>query len=445
MRPGTPARLCFAAALAVAGCSKQTNAPAASTATRPEPRPVNVVFILLDAVRFDHLTPYGYKKNTTPFLESVAEKSVVFDKAYAVSTWTPSSMASIFTSLYVNQHGVLTGYRATKNALERGESVELNRIPSTTETLPEVMKGLGYRTFAVADNLNICERMGFSRGFDRFSPHNKEGSDVVNNQLRDWQQDVNSGGKYFLYVHYMDAHQPYKKQKPWYDARVKPAEESSEAYDSNLSQMDERIKEAFALFGFDKGSTLVVITADHGEELGDHGGSGHKNKLYNELLRVPLIVYYPERLKPRRVADAVSNFDLLPTFRELGGGKPSRFDQGVSLFKTLDGPAPAEPRVFFPMRWAEVAKERLVKKGVVRERWKYIVTLPEKDEELYDMETDPKEQKNLAKRSPDVVADLSGRLAEFEKTAKVFKREFAAPAHISPEQAEQLKALGYVQ
>jgi choline-sulfatase len=444
MNPRTAARLVVFAALLLSGvgCSRKTEAPKPT----PGPRPVNIVFILLDAVRADHLTPYGYtRRDTTPFLASLAEKSVVFDRAYAVSTWTPSSMASIFTSLYVNQHGVLTGYRATKTALERGENIELNRIPSTVETLPEVMKRLGYRTFGVADNLNICERMGFSRGFDQFSPHNKEGSDVVNKQIRDWRGAIRSAGKYFLYIHYMDAHVPYRPRAPWYDEKVKPAEASAAAYDSNLSLIDERVRKVFEILDFSK-DTLVVVTADHGEEFQDHGGAGHKNKLYNELLRVPLIVYFPERLSPRRVADPVSNIDLLPTFRELAGDKPSRFDQGISFFKTLAGPPTGEPRTFFPMRWSEVAeKSRGVKKGVLREKWKYIVTLPEKKEELYDTEADPRERANLASKNAAVVAEMRTRLEEFEKNAKVFKREFAAPAHISPEQAEQLKALGYVQ
>lgn len=424
------------------GCAPKAEPPQQAPA---KPKDVNIVFILLDAVRADHLTPYGYsRRDTTPFLAKIAAQGVVFERVYAPSTWTPSSMASIFTSLHVNQHGVLAGYRATKRALERGEAIELNRIPGTTETMPEVLKQLGYRTLGVADNLNICEKMGFTRGFDRFSPHNKEGSDVVNAQLREWRSDLRAGGKYFLYVHYMDAHQPYQPREPWFDKQVKPRLASVEAYDSNLSLMDERVKELWELLELDKGEALVVITSDHGEEFAEHGGSGHGNQLYDELLRVPLIVYQPKRLTPRRVADPVSTLDLLPSFREAAGGKPSRFDQGVSLYKTLADP-PKQPRTFFSMRWDEVGKERPSRKGVMRGKWRYILTLPDRAEELYDTDADPAEKTNVAKHNAEVVGDLRRRLEEFEQTAKVFKREFAAPARISPEQAEQLKALGYVQ
>lgn len=441
MKPRALAALMLGPALVLAGCGRGSGAPN-EIASQPK-QPPNVVFILLDAVRADHLTPYGYAKNTTPFIASVADKSVVFDRAYAASTWTSSSMASIFTSLYVNQHGVLTGYLATKTALGRGESARLNRIPSSAETMPEVMKQLGYRTFGVADNLNICQRMGFDRGFDRFSPHSSQGSKVVNAQLREWRDEIGSGGKYFLYIHYMDAHKPYRKRKPWYDEKVPPEGRNMEAYDSNLSLMDSRIKEAFELLGLGKGETLVVITADHGEEFLDHGRNFHQNQLYNELLRVPLIVYYPGRLRSRRVADPVGTMDLLPTFREVAGGRPGRLDQGTSLLRTLAEPR-QEPRLFFPMRVSEYGREPLAHKGVVRGKWKYIRTLPRRTEELYDMETDPKERDSVAGRFPAVVADLRGRLEEFEKTAKVYEREFSGETKISPEQAEQLKALGYV-
>lgn len=414
-----------------------------------KPDGVNLVFILLDTVRPDHLTPYGYAKDTTPFLASLAENGVVFERAYAPSTWTPSSMASIFTSLYVNQHGVLTGYLATQKALTHGENFSFNQIPSTTETAPEVLKRLGYRTFAVADNINISERLGFSRGFDRFWMHNGAGADAINAKLREWRAEVRSG-KHFLYVHYNDAHAQlrgtgiYTKRKPWYDESVEPARENIEAYDSGLSYLDERVRELFELLEFEK-DTLVVITADHGEEFGEHGGYEHTIKLYDELLRVPLIVYQPGRLARRRVSEPVSTLDLLPTFREAAGGKPSPFDQGVSLFKTIEGPPPAEPRTFFPMRFKEGRRKLFARKGVVRARWKYILTVPENTEELYDLEADPKERTNLASKLPQVVADLRGRLEAFESTAKVHKREFSGPAHISPEQAEQLRALGYIQ
>jgi arylsulfatase A-like enzyme len=347
---------------------------------------------------------------------------------------------------------VLTGYYATKKALEHGESITLNTIPSTAETVPEVLKQLGYRTFAVADNVNISERLGFSRGFDRFAPHNQAGSEVLNAKLRKWRAELRSSGKFFLYVHYNDAHVQirtrekgtYRKRKPWYDENVEPAQERVEAYNSNLSHMDERVKEIFELFGLEQ-NALVVITADHGEEFGDHGGHEHQNKLYDELLRVPLILYQPGRIGRRRVSEPVSTIDLLPTFREAAGGKPGPSDEGVSLFQTIEGPAPAEPRTFFPMRFKETGRRPHARKAVVRARWKYILTLPQRAEELYDLEADPKELTNLAGEHPQVVAELRGRLESFEKTAKVHKREFGGATHISPEKAEQLRALGYVQ
>ena len=303
--------------------------------------------------------------------------------------------------------------------------------------------------------INISERLGFHRGFDRFSPNSEVGADALHKTIRGWREEIQASGNYFLYVHYNDAHLlgrgktgltrkgKYRPREPWYDENVEPERANIEAYDSNLSYMDERVKELFDRFGLEK-NTLVVIAADHGEEFADHGDYGHSNQLYDELLRVPLIVFQPDRLAPRRVAEAVSTLDLLPTFREAAGGTPNPSDEGVSLYKSIEGPPPGEPRTFFPMRFTESAVKPLARKGVVRGRFKYILSLPAQEEELYDLEADPGEQTNVAGKHPQVVADLRGRLEAFEKEASTHKREYGGETHISPAQAEQLKALGYV-
>lgn len=426
-----------AALLVVASCRRdETPAPRASVGSG---RPERIVFVLLDTVRADHLAPYGYARDTMPFLAQLAAKGVVFEKAWAPSSWTPSSMASIFTGLWVNQHGVLIGFRATRKALKEGEDqIQLNRIPQAAETMPEAMKRAGYRTYGAADNVNIGKPMGFTRGFDRFLMRSQG---AVRDRVQKWKGELSRRGSYFLYLHYIEAHGPYRE--PARPGKTQ-LEVNVDLYDKALALLDDQLRSHLETLELTRPGSFVVITADHGEEFWDHGGTGHDNQVYEELLRVPLIVYAPGRLQPRRVATPVTTVDILPTLREAAEAPPSPHDQGVSLLRTLRGEAKG-PRTFFPMRWWEPADLRQAKKAVVRDRYKFILNLPEGKEELYDLEADPKERNNLAADLPELVSDLKQQLRTFEHKAPTHPREFAEAVSLSREKAEELKALGYVQ
>ena len=141
----------------------------AGACSEPEPRLPNVLFVVTDTLRADHLSWNGYERETTPFLTTLAERGVVFERTFSSSTWTAPAMASVFTGVLPSQHGVLTGYAVYGATGKAVTPIELNRIPQELETLPEMMEALGYRTFGVADNANIHELSGFTHGFDRFS------------------------------------------------------------------------------------------------------------------------------------------------------------------------------------------------------------------------------------------------------------------------------------
>ena len=426
-----------AALLALASCRRdETSVPRVSAGSS---RPPRIVFVLLDTVRADHLAPYGYARDTMPFLTQLAAKGVVFEKTWAPSSWTPSSMASIFTGLWVNQHGVLIGFRATRKALKEGEDqIQLNRIPDAAETLPEAMKAAGYRTYGAADNVNIGKPMGFTRGFDKFTMRSYG---AVRDRVQKWKDELKRRGSYFLYLHYIEAHGPYREPPRPGKTQLQV---NVDLYDKALTLLDNELRSHLETLELTQPGSFVVITADHGEEFWDHGGTGHDNQVYEELLRVPLIVYAPGRLEPRRVATPVTTVDILPTLREVAEAPPSPHDQGISLLRTLRGEVKG-PRTFFPMRWWEPSDVRKAKKAVVHERHKLILSLPEGTEELYDLEADPKERKNLAAEQPQIASDLKQRLRRFEREAPTYPREFAEAVSLSREKAEELKALGYVQ
>ena len=257
---------------------------------RAAAEPFRVVLILLDATRADRFSFYGHSRDTTPFLTQLAADSAVFDRAYAVSSWTSTSVASLFSGLHPNQHHVRTGYNFARRSQRTDRPLRLNRIPDAVPLLPELMLRAGFATFGVANNPNICERMGFSRGFERFAQKRERTADVINQQALGWADELGRAQRYFLYLHYMDMHMPYRRHDPWFDATAKDA--SLARYESSLGYADSHIRELYQTLGWDK-NTLLIVVADHGEEFDDHGQRGHPNQLYAELLRVPLLVHWP--------------------------------------------------------------------------------------------------------------------------------------------------------
>ena len=417
----------------------------------------DVVLVVVDTLRLDRLSFYGGANPSTPFLDDLARRSVVFERAHSASTWTAPAAASLFTSLYPSQHGLWTGYVA---AIALEKLGRINRIPQAAPTLPQVMRELGFRTFGVADNLNISEEMGFARGFDRFAQHEHRGASVVNATVGEWLPELQAPGRSFLYLHYMEPHAPYPEHREWlsrgsgadqaarletWGRRFDPEQLGTalESYDSALGYLDAHLRELYERLGWGE-NTLLVLTADHSEEFLDHGHYGHhRPKLYAELLRVPLAVFFPARFAPRRVTDTVSLLDLLPTLRELAGGAASPLDEGRSLVPLLEGEAQPE-RTVLAMRVLEgVVEPAPTLTAAIRGRWKYVVTSPAGIEELFDLETDPGEQRNAIAEQPTVAAELRAEIAEFEASARRLPREYGAER--TREHEEHLRALGYIQ
>ena len=212
----------------------------------------NVVLIVLDTLRADHLPFYGYKKKTAPFLSEIASRSIIFENAYSASSWTAPATASIFTSLYPFQHGVTTGLKTSKFF-----KIKLNRIPEKIKTITEILKENGYKTYGVADNINICKDEGFTQGFDRFKLLPYEFETKTNIQLEKWAEEIKAQKKYFLYIHYNDCHLPYHKRSPWYQKKENERDDLISCYDSEINYVDAKIKKMYELFGWDKNTMLI--------------------------------------------------------------------------------------------------------------------------------------------------------------------------------------------
>jgi arylsulfatase A-like enzyme len=289
----------------------------------------NVVVIVIDTLRPDHLGFLGYERETAPFLSELASRSQVFTEAVSTSSWTAPSTASLFTGLHPLRHGVVMGVmahgvRAGNRAANEVEPITLNRLPSTVPTLPERFHDAGYRTYGIAANPNIGDDIGFARGFDRFEllekrhadPEKDEGRAVLpgnvrwasgremHEQLSDWRAEMTERDRpFFLYLHFNDVHEPNYAHPAWYHeplgARVVMA-----AYDSEIGYLDDVLRTIYEDLALSKDS-IVAVLSDHGEAFGEHGRYRHRRGLYGEINRILLMLGGPgvgSGVVPQRVS-----------------------------------------------------------------------------------------------------------------------------------------------
>ena len=404
----------------------------------------DVIVILVDTLRRDHLPCYGYERPTAPFLSELARRGSVFENAYSTTSWTAPATAALFTSLYPLQHGLVTGRMAVERLTGKGVALKVNRIPSSAETIAEALKAGGYATWAVVENVNLSREMGFDQGFDEFhSLHPSLDAASISKKLEQLRPRILAKHPYFLYLHYMDVHAPYQDRAPFSDPSLSEDARRIAAYDSDIRYLDEHLRASFASFGWDKGAT-VVVTGDHGEELGERGFFGHARTLYAEVLNVPLVFFGGSAPAGRRVRERVSHIDVLPTLRELCGLPHGAGDAGVSLLPLIQGGRDTLPeRALFADLWRNPAGERRsVLRAAIHGRWKRIGGNLE-GPQLFDLDADPRELVNLAGAQVEVEADLKKRFAEFEAGAPKLTPEFAESTQDEGTN-EELRALGYV-
>jgi len=409
---------------------------------RKEVKDYNVVLIVIDALRADHLPFYGYEKNTAPFLWELSKKGIVFENTFSASSWTSPGTASIFTSMYPFQHGVLMGLLAHRQALKNNPNLKIDRIPQEVTTIPEVMKNHGYQTFGVADNLNVGKKQGFTQGFDQFKTYMYKKAPKVNETVKKWKKQLMSNGKYFLYIHYMEPHAPYHHRKPWYQPHDDKRKKTISAYDSEINYVDLHIKELFQEFGWDK-NTILIITADHGEGLWDHGIMAHGKTLHREEIQVPLVFYLPDDRIGRRIPTNVSTIDILPTIRDLLGFSSGKKEEGFSLVPLIKNQKnDLDSRNLFSYLWVLSAK-KVEWKSTIYKNWHFIIKMPN-SKHLYSLMSDKKEKENNYFKGYKTAQLLEERFDAFMKKSKKYKQE-SATIKLDKEKADQLKSLGYVE
>ncbi len=422
----------FLVVLAISSCARH-------------PRP-NVVVIVIDTLRADRLPFYGYPKDTMPFLNGLAPTSTVFEKAYAGSSWTAPATASIFTGLYPFQHGVIMGLQAQKKIIKKNPIIKINRIPDDVQTLPEVFKANGYRTFGISDNANISNRQGFEQGFDKLLSFTHRGGKTINQKLLELEKEIKSSSRYFLYIHYNDPHRPYKLSLGEGERSGERIKDFKLLYDKELTLVDDCIRELFNRFGWER-NTLIVITADHGEEMMEKGFYGHGRSLFNTTIHVPLVFYYPggRRVSAGKVPDAVSTLDILPTLTGLLGFATIPHLAGQDLGPQLrNSGAASEPRhLYSHLHLKRADREDIVHYASIFKDFKYMYQSNGWGNLFFDLKTDPQEAKNIYAGSQPQAKELAASYFKFEQDCRRFNPDYV-DIKLDKKSIEQLKSLGYI-
>ncbi len=411
-------------------------------------KPSNLLIFTLDTVRADRLGCYGYSLLESPNIDLLAANGIVFDEAYAAAPITLPSHTTLFTGLYPPSHGVRdnTSYRLSDRAL----------------TLAEILKARGYRTGAIVGSFVLDSMYGLDQGFMSYDdqladstalPEHSEfpsrgdivklrtiserPASAVTDRAVSWLNQ-NKDENFFLWVHYFDAHYPYAPP-PAIRARYPDS-----PYDGEIAYVDENVGrilsvvEAAGLLD----ETLIVVTGDHGEGLGDHGENTHSVLIYDSTIRVPLIVHYPKKLpRGKRIDKPVTLADVLPTVLEILGVEVPPGLDGVSLTGVMDGSLEKGRVIYsetmFPYLNYGWSKEQSIRDS----RWKYILST---NPELYRIDEDRFENRNLFQEEPEVAARYDSLLGSKLQDDASGDTGLAEDAGLSTNDRERLLALGYV-
>ncbi|MEW6270922.1 MAG: sulfatase [Thermodesulfobacteriota bacterium] len=453
----------------------------AARAWRPaEPaRRPSIVFLLVDTLRADALGAYGFQGPVSPRLDALAEESVLFERAFSQAPWTKPSIASLLTSLQPDTHRVLS-HRGQYGDREQaaGETTEV--LPADAVTLAEALRDAGYATAAFVANPWLLVEHGFGQGFDVFDARPLLGkppvATVLLRRARRWLARRDPERPFFLYLHFMDVHGPYDAPDADYEAvRASPGLPASRtltaaetaglppyllrarwaadpgaddlrtwharyaagvhALDRQLGPFLDRLEASGVL-----DDAIVVLTSDHGEELLEHGGWDHGHRLYDEQIRVPLLIRLPRGASGgRRVDEVVSLVDLMPTLLARAGAPAPPPTQGRDLSPLLEGADSAGPGTTFAgavkwnpeMRSVRTAAAKLIRDGRAGAA------------QAFDLTRDPGEQHDVAREEPQLVAELEASLAEHRRALAAQPALAPEQVEISGETRERLEALGY--
>jgi len=437
-----------------------------------------IVLISLDTLRPDHLGTYGHVRDTSPVLDALADRGVVFEDASSTSPWTLPAHASMLTGLYPSQANVRRSP---------------DRLPASIPTLAAQLREAGYRTVGMATSLWFSIGK-FSQGFDDWRTVDDEAADILRGIEPETKQTAEGLGEritgfglqvlnahrkrpVFLFLHYFDIHSDYVSL-PEFEGIFLPSDFRSKSrvdgstvqldsilagttvlddrereelrilYDAGIRQLDHRLAPLFDWIEQEVGwkQALVVVTSDHGEAFFEHDSHGgtvkHGNTQYQEQMRVPLIMAGSDLPAGLRINDPVSLIDIAPTLLAAAGVAPTNSLPGYDLARHWQkGDVPGPSRAIYAQSAPATNGDWL--RAVRRGRYKLIINTKLGTRELYDLSADPAETQNLAESQPDLTRELAALLDDFERRHPDPER--AQEFEIDEATRERLRALGYTE
>ena len=396
------------------------------------PGPPNILLITLDTTRADRIGAYGYAGARTPVLDALAARGVRFSRAAASAPLTGPSHATILTGLYPPQHGVRDNV--------------VFPLAASHRSLATMLRGAGYETAAFVAAFPVASAFGFSAGFDKFdesfheSADDSQAAERPGNEVADaaiaWLTGRTSRAPFFVWTHFYDAHTPYTPPAPF------AAEFKGREYDGEIAFADQqvgRVLDTLAKAGL-ADNTVVVVVADHGESLGEHGESTHAILIYEATIHVPLIIAGPAVPHGETVSSRVGTADIVPTVLRLAGLPVPDELPGRDLRAAFgNGRLQSQP----------IYSESIF--GRLNCRWSALRAWSEGDYklirgssvELFDIANDPGEAKDLAASEPQRAKQMGDALAA-ALARMAPSGDSARTVTVSPEQEEKLRSLGYI-
>ncbi len=396
----------------------------------------HILLISIDTCRADYLSCYGYHRKSTPNIDQIAKEGILFTNTITPVPITLPAHSSMLTGTIPPYHGVRNN--------------NFYQLSQSNVTLAEILKKRGFTTAAVVSSFTIDSQFGLDQGFDYYNDDFDENlksvgigerrAEETTRYALKWLEE-NCRKTFFLFLHYFDPHVKYDPPEPF---RPKDSEnESSSLYAGEISYVDhcigQVVKKLKDLGVYD--STLIIVTSDHGEMLGDHGEETHGYFIYQSSIKVPLIFKLPEETKSKRVKELVGLTDIVPTVCGLLGIKPPPQVQGIDLGQYFgeENTSTNQRHIYCESLFPTIFNANSLL-GVVTDRWKYIQTTRP---ELYDLTKDPRESNNLVAIQPHQVRILQDKLKEILEK-QVRRDNFDSKLDLDSASIKRLQSLGYI-
>jgi arylsulfatase A-like enzyme/Flp pilus assembly protein TadD len=403
--------------------------PARSLPEKTNSKPPSLLVIGLDTTRADRLGCYGYSNASTPTIDALAEAGALFENVLAHAPLTLPTHASLFTGAFPPEHGIRDNGRTA--------------LPKELPTLAETLRDAGLKTGAFIAAFALDATFGLDRGFDVYrdelgppdanghEPVQRRGEEVTDDAIA-WLNKLGKDDAFFAFVHYYDPHAAYEAPTDF--------QTTGDAYDDELSYVDSQVKRLMGWLESTRrdSDTIVVLIADHGESLGEHGEPTHGALIYQSTQHVPWIITMPDaKWAGSKISERVQQVDFMPTMLSLYDIAQPPTASGRSLLPLLDGESFGERAMYTESEYCSLNYGWAPLASIVRGKWK-LIDAP--TPELYDLEADPGELDNLAAQRPDAVESLLSELSELRAG---MQDRSGLTIESSSELSSALEALGY--